>query len=108
MANIPLLKANKNIQSIETMMIMPSWESGFWAIKLPFSLTNRQSFTSGFAFRAGPLTIGSDDISSWVAKSKFTGSDVYFAIQLPLFYGNNQKNKGKSGKNNNLFRCYTF
>jgi hypothetical protein len=108
MANIPLLKSNKNIQSMETLMIMPSWESGLWAIKLPFSLTNRQSFTSGFAFRVGPLTIGSDNVSSWVVKSEFTGSDFYFALQLPLFYGNNQTSKGKGGKNSNLFRCYTF
>lgn len=108
MANIPVLKTNKNIQSMETMMIMPSWESGLWAIKLPFSLTNRQSFTSGFSFRVGPLTIGSDNVSSWVVKSEFTGSDFYFALQLPLIYGNNQTSKGKGRKNSNLFRCYTF
>ena len=107
-ANIPLLKAIKNIQSIETVMVMPSWESGFWAVKIPLTLSNRQLFYGGFALRAGPLTIGSDNIKSWVTKSSFTGSDFYFALQLPLFFDNNKQSKGRGGKNSNLFRCYSF
>ena len=108
MANIPLLRENKNIQSIETVMVMPSWESGFWAVKIPLTLSNRQLFYGGLALRAGPLTIGSDNIKSWVTKSSFTGSDFYFALQLPLFYDNNKQSKGRGGKNSNLFRCYSF
>lgn len=108
MANFPLFNNKKNLHSIETLMIMPSWESGLWAIKFPFSLTNRQSFTSGLAFRAGPLTIGSDNLSSWVTKADFTGSDFYFALQLPFIYGDKQSYKGNNRKSNNLFRCYTF
>ena len=107
-ANIPLLNAIKNIQSMETVMVMPSWESGFWAVKIPLTLSNRQLFFGGLALRAGPLTIGSDNIKSWVTKSSFTGSDFYFALQLPLFYGNNKQSKGRGGKNSNLFRCYSF
>lgn len=107
-ANIPLLKAIKNIQSIETVMVMPSWESGFWAIKIPLTLSNRQQFSGGLTLRAGPMTIGSDNISSWVSKSSFTGSDLYFALQLPLFYDNNKQSKGRGRKNSNLFRCYSF
>ena len=107
-ANIPLLKAIKNIQSMETVMIMPSWESGFWSVKIPLTLSNRQLFSGGLALRAGPLTIGSDNIKSWVTKSSFTGSDFYFALQLPLFYDNNKQSKGRGGKNSNLFRCYSF
>jgi len=108
MANVPLLKAKKKLQSIESFMLMPSWESGFWAIRLPFTLTERKSFTAGFALRAGPLTLGSDHIGSWLSSSKFTGSDIYLALQLPIFYDNNKQNKGRGGKNSNLFRCYTF
>lgn len=107
-ANIPLVNAIKNIQSLETVMIMPSWESGFWAVKMPLTLSNRQLFSTGMALRAGPVTIGSDNISSWVSKSSFTGSDFYFALQLPLFYGNKKQSKAKGGKNSNLFRCYSF
>jgi hypothetical protein len=107
-ANIPLLNAIKNIQSMETVMVMPSWESGFWAVKIPLTLSNRQLFFGGLVLRAGPLTIGSDNIKSWVTKSSFTGSDFYFALQLPLFYDNNKQSKGRGGKNSNLFRCYSF
>lgn len=107
-ANIPLLKAVKNIQSMETVMLMPSWESGFWAVKIPLTLSNRQLFSSGLVFRAGPLTIGSDNLLSWVSKSSFSGSDIYFALQLPLFFDNNKQNKGRGGKKSNLFRCYSF
>jgi hypothetical protein len=107
-ANIPLLKAVKNIQSMETVMLMPSWESGFWAVKIPLTLSNRQLFSSGLVFRAGPLTIGSDNLLSWVSKSSFSGSDIYFALQLPLFFDNNKQNKGRGGKSSNLFRCYSF
>jgi hypothetical protein len=107
-ANIPLLNAIKNIQAMETIMVMPSWESGFWAVKIPLTLSNRQLFSSGLALRAGPLTIGSDNIMSWVSKSSFTGSDFYFALQLPLFFDNNKQSKGRGGKNSNLFRCYSF
>ena len=108
MANVPLLKAKKKLQSIESLMLMPSWESGFWAIRLPFTLTERKSFTAGFALRAGPLTLGSDHIGSWLSSSTFTGSDISLALQLPIFYDNNKQNKGRGGKNSNLFRCYTF
>lgn len=107
-ANIPLLGEVKNIQSMESVMVMPSWESGFWAVKIPLTLSNRQLFSAGLALRAGPLIIGSDNIKSWVAKSSFTGSDFYFALQLPLFYGNSKQSNGRGGKNSNLFRCYSF
>jgi hypothetical protein len=108
MANIPLLRANKKLTAPETLMIMPSWESGFWAIKVPFTLSHRKSFTTGFALRTGPLTLGSDRISSWFVPSDFTGTDFYVALQLPLFFDNRPNNQGKGGRNNQLFRCYSF
>jgi hypothetical protein len=108
MANVPLLKAKKKLQSIQSFMIMPSWESGFWAIRLPLTLIERKSFTTGFALRAGPLTLGTDHIGSWVTTATLTGSDIYVALQLPIFYDNNRQRKGSAGKNSNLFRCYTF
>jgi len=109
MANVPLLKGPRNLQSISAFGLAPSWEKGAWCLRVPLTLVNQQRLLTGIALRAGPLTLGTDHLQSWLGSKKLKGTDIYFALQLPFIYGTDGRSSGKGGRrDSSLFRCFTF
>ena len=88
------------------LALSPRLEHRWFGIAAPVSLYNWQDFRIGTSLRFGFLTLGTDNLSSLVGKSTFTGSDFYLALKVNPFKINlGGGNGGGRGKN---VRCYEF
>jgi len=61
---------------------MPRYETKWFSAIVPVEFYEYQHVNVGAALRVGPLTIGSDNFLSWVAKGKLEGSDAYVGLRI--------------------------
>lgn len=90
--------------------LSPRFEHRWFSASLPLVLYNWQDFRVGFAARLAFLTIGSDNLGSFLGKKDYSGTDFYIALKINAFQsglstGGQKLGKGKRGKK---VRCYDF
>lgn len=90
------------------LALTPRFEHRWFAAALPVSLYNYSRVRLGASVRIAFLTIGSENLTSFIGRSDFTGSDIYFALKVnPFKLGFNFGGGGgrRGGKN---VKCYEF
>lgn len=66
------------------------WENKWYDVALPFSLDGYANFNAGFAFRAGPLYLGSTNVFNFLLGEYVHGLNFYGGLKIPIF----KKKKG--------------
>ncbi len=87
--------------------LTPYFSHRWFSASMPFVLYNWRELNVGLSLRLAFLTIGSDNIGSFIGKSDFTGSDIYVALKVNPF------NLGIGGggggwKRGKKVKCYDF
>lgn len=90
---IPPGKRKFGIRHANSFSITPRYESYFFDLAIPISLYEYQYPQLGISLRIGPITIGTDKLISWIAKSDLYGADIYAHLKVPIRY--HPKCKGK-------------
>lgn len=79
--------------------LMPRYESKWFSATAPVTMVDYRDVHVGAAIRLGPLTIGSDDLLSWMVKQKLEGTDLYAGLRIFPFW-TEKKSKSKPSKEN--------
>ncbi len=95
------------IERSTTFAIQPRYERRFFSFSMPILLSEWQSVRMGVAARLGFLSIGTDDVGSFLVKKDFTGSDVYLHLGFNITNWRKQKNKWGHHKKSKL-GCFDF
>lgn len=61
------------------------YERRWFSATIPMTIYNYRHFQTGIAMRLGYLTLGTEDLGSWLVKKKLTGTDIYFALVFNPF-----------------------
>jgi len=87
------------------LAISPRYSSRWISGSLSLLVRNYQQIRAGFSFRLAWFILGSDNLGSWVGRSTFTGTDIFFGIKInPIRTGPwNFNSGGKRGS-----KCYDF
>ena len=97
---------NVGVERGNLLAITPRYESRWISGFLPVSIYNWQNVKVGAAIRLAFLTLGTEDLGSFLGKKELTGTDFYAAIKLnPFQLG--WKEGGGRGKGKAL-PCYEF
>ncbi|MBC8173255.1 MAG: hypothetical protein H7X71_05045 [Chitinophagales bacterium] len=92
---------NKNmVARANIFAISPRYETRWFGFTVPVSLYEDRDIHAGVAVRLFFLTVGTDNIISWIAPAEFDGSDFYAGIKInPVWLTNIKKSKKyKAGK----------
>lgn len=96
------------IQRTDIVAIAPRFEHRWFEASLPLVLLNDRDPRLGLALRLGPVVLGSDNLTSFMGKHNFTGSDVYMAIKINPASLKRSGNGGKTGQPDKPTDCYYF
>ncbi len=94
------------------LAVSPRLEHRWYGLSFPISVYNWRDLHLGTAVRLGFITLGSDNIRSWISRQDFTGTDLYVAFKVNPFDLNLGKkvrpyHSGKKAKRGQV-RCYRF
>jgi hypothetical protein len=92
---------NENmVARANTIYLSPRFESRYFGLTVPVSFYEDKFLHVGTAARIFFLTIGSDDLLSWLQKSEYNGTDFYAGIKInPVWLSGNKKdNRYKAAK----------
>lgn len=86
---------NENmVARANTIYVAPRFESRQFGFTAPVSLYEDKFLHVGAAARIFFLTLGSDDLLSWINKSEYNGTDFYAGIKInPYWLAENKKDK---------------
>lgn len=87
------------------LAISPRYSSRWISGSLSLVLRNYQQLRTGFSLRLAWFAIGSDNLGSWVGKSTFTGTDIFFGIKINPFRTGPWNFSSRGGKS---AKCYDF
>jgi len=98
------------VERSNLLAVAPRFESRWFSVSVPLSLYNYQRLNVGAAVRLAFLTIGTENLGSFVGRSQFTGTDIYAAVKINPFNLNFGKGGGKNGRRipNKKVKCYEF
>jgi Family of unknown function (DUF5723) len=102
MQRIPL--GRHRVDRNNVLALAPRFEHRWFALVLPVNLLNYEQIHFGLSARLGLLTIGTDNLASFVARDQFTGTDIYVALKLNPFNLKGTVGGNKKGQ----VRCYSF
>ena len=98
-----------SLKSANTLVFTPRWESDLISVFLPVSIFEYSSIRPGLAFRIGPLTIGSDHITSVFVPTDFKGSDIFFALKIyPFNIESARSSGGRKSRRGKGVQCPIF
>lgn len=83
--------SERNIYRPNMIALIPRYESKWISAAIPLEWFDYRSLHAGVSLRLGPLTVGSDNILSMVAKGKLDGTDLYVGLRLLPFWGHGKK-----------------
>jgi len=86
-----LATSDQTIRTENNISISPRYEHRWLAVTLPVTVNSYESVHLGLAARLGPLTIGTDNLTSLFGSQDFNGSSLYAAVRVYPF--NNSKNR---------------
>ncbi len=87
------------------LAISPRYSSRWISGSLSLLLRNYQQLRTGFSLRLAWVFIGSDNLGSWIGKSTFTGTDIFFGIKINPFRTGPWNFSSRRGKGT---KCYDF
>ncbi len=101
---------NRNLSKDNVLAVTPRYESRWISASIPVSLLNYEQVRIGLAARLAFLTIGTDNLGSFLGQKRLTGSDFYVALKINAFKIGQLKSggglfKGGGGK---AAKCYRF
>ena len=88
-----LATSDQAIRTENNISISPRYERRWLAVSLPVTVNSYESVHLGVAARLGPLTIGTDNLTSLFGSQDFNGSSVYAAVRVYPFK-NSKTRKG--------------
>ncbi len=100
--------AEKSVQRESLVNITPRYEHKWGEIHFPISMYNYKSLNVGMSLRLAFLTIGTDNLGSFMKSKKYTGTDFYVGLKLYSFgsgFNIGGINFGGRGKK---VKCYDF
>jgi hypothetical protein len=83
------------------------YERRWFSATLPISLYNYKYLRAGFAARLGYLTLGTENMGSWIRKKTFTGTDFYVGLAFNPFKINIPGLHIQAREKRDI-RCYKF
>lgn len=106
---IPPGKNSFGVRHANSLSVTPRYESFWFDLAIPFSLYEYRYPQMGLSARLGPLTLGTDKLWSWIAKSDIYGADIYLHLKIPIHYnpkckGYRKANKSKNGQRYKKYR----
>jgi hypothetical protein len=81
---IPPSRRAFGVRHANSLSVTPRYESYWIDFALPFSLYEYRYPQLGAALRLGPVTIGTDKLISWIAKTNLYGADIYAHVKIPI------------------------
>lgn len=82
------LRLNKHtLRRPAELGVMPRFETRFFEFSVPLSLYEYDDFRVGAAIRLYFLTIGTDNIGTWIGTSNLDGMDIYVSLNLGIGKG---------------------
>ncbi len=87
------------------LAVTPRYNSRWISASLSLILRNYQQLRTGFSVRLAWFVIGSDNLGSWIGRSTFTGTDVFFGLKVNPFRTGPWKFASGRGKGT---KCYDF
>ena len=81
---IPQGKRVFGVRHANSLSVTPRYESYWVDFAIPFSLYEYRYPQMGAALRLGPITLGTDKLWSWIAKTKLYGADIYAHVKIPI------------------------
>jgi len=100
--NIPV---GKNAVARDNLLAFtPRYERKWFGAMMPISLYNYRKLRVGIAARLGFLTLGTENLRSFVKQDEFTGTDFYVGVRLNPF--NLGLGNGERGDNHRSKGCY--
>lgn len=89
------------------LAVTPRFEHRWLSAALPISIYNYQKMQVGAAVRLAFLTLGTENLGSFIGQSSFTGTDFYIALKVnPFKLGFDFGGGGRRGGKN--VKCYEF
>jgi hypothetical protein len=70
------------IKDMNLLAVTPRWETKTWGAYLPVQLNNQKQLWMGAAFKAGPLLLGTHNISNIFSKNKIQSGGFYLALTI--------------------------
>jgi len=96
---------NFSVERGNLFAITPRYETRWISAFLPISFYNWEHFQIGAAARLAFITIGTENLGSFLGKNSLTGTDFYAAIKINPFQLGWKGGGGKKGKE---IKCYQF
>jgi hypothetical protein len=94
------------------LALVPRFEHQWFSASLPIVLDDYRALRVGFAARLAYLTIGSDNLGSWLGQKQLSGTDIYVGLKINGFQIGSGKNRGgRSGmswRSRRKIKCYEF
>ena len=93
-----LIFSPKQLYRENYVSVSARYETKWFEFGVPLVFYDDSNLRMGSWIRVGPLTIGSDYITTWFIKqNQLTGTDVYFALRInELTFKRNRKSKRRS------------
>lgn len=85
--------------------VTPRYSSRWISASLSLILRNYQQVRTGFSIRLAWFVLGSDNLGSWIGKSTFTGTDIFFGLKMNPFRTGPWNFSSRGGKGT---KCYDF
>ncbi|WBM75890.1 DUF5723 family protein [Saprospira grandis] len=73
------------LHDLSQWSVSTRWEHKWYELALPFAIDGYNNFNAGFAFRAGPLYLGSSNVWNFLLGNYVHGLNVYGGLRVPLF-----------------------
>lgn len=105
-----LPSANRGLSRDNVLAITPRFETRWFGASAPLSILNYQQVNLGLAARLAFLTIGTDNLGSFLGQKRLYGTDIYVALTINAFKigklgGGKNSYRGGGGKE---AKCYRF
>lgn len=104
----PVGLSTHHLTRTATFAIVPRYERRYFASSLSLILSEWQSLRMGYSVRLGFLSIGTDNLGSFLLKKDFTGSDFYLHVGFNIINWRKQKNKRRGRNKKTKLGCYDF
>lgn len=89
----PLKLMKYSVEASPQIMIEPRYESDYLELGLPFALRNYRHFLVGAYARLGFITIGTQNLGSYLGFGNVNGMDVYVSVKFNFIKGNCAKKR---------------
>ncbi len=114
---VPLSKYS--VKRPSTLAVVPRFEHRWFSVSLPLVVDDWRTFRAGAAVRLAWLYVGTDNLGSFLSKSKLSGSDIYIGFKINAFslhfnkrekgyHLNRERGSRSNGPNRRKIKCYSF